>query len=211
VMAPGWPRRVTQRGNRRMETLFCDDDYRACLGLLAESGSSRGRGGLKQLRGQASEGDDMVIPRRGQVLRRVLAVTVIATTWAGCGKPQGMTAGVGRNELAPFEKIRESPTTRPADMFHVIAEDRGTAPAAYYLYPRSPNISRAPSSELVDYYPRFVSLGELAKVLAILPGNINVSVAPPYHWSPGRRVLRPLTRSEAAQLKDLLLKRLQWR
>ena len=36
VVAPGWPHHVTQRGNRRMETLFCDDDYRAYLALLVE-------------------------------------------------------------------------------------------------------------------------------------------------------------------------------
>lgn len=30
------PHHVTQRGNRRQETFFCDDDYRAYLDLMAE-------------------------------------------------------------------------------------------------------------------------------------------------------------------------------
>jgi putative transposase len=36
VVAPGVPHHVTQRGNRGLETFFCDDDYRAYRGLLAE-------------------------------------------------------------------------------------------------------------------------------------------------------------------------------
>ena len=35
VVAPGYPHHVTQRGNRRQHTFFCDDDYRAYLSLLA--------------------------------------------------------------------------------------------------------------------------------------------------------------------------------
>ena len=34
VVAPGFPHHVTQRGNRRMQTFFDDDDYRAYLSLL---------------------------------------------------------------------------------------------------------------------------------------------------------------------------------
>jgi hypothetical protein len=30
-VVPDYPHRVTQRGNRRMKTFFCDDDYRAYL------------------------------------------------------------------------------------------------------------------------------------------------------------------------------------
>ncbi len=30
------PHHVTQRGNRRQETFFCDDDYQAYLDLIAE-------------------------------------------------------------------------------------------------------------------------------------------------------------------------------
>ncbi len=36
VVAPGVPHHVTQRGNRRQETFFGDDDYAAYLALLAE-------------------------------------------------------------------------------------------------------------------------------------------------------------------------------
>ena len=36
VVAPGMPHHVTQRGNRRMQTFFCDDDYRKYLALMAE-------------------------------------------------------------------------------------------------------------------------------------------------------------------------------
>ena len=36
VIAPGIPHHVTQRGNRRQQTFFCDDDYRAYLALMAE-------------------------------------------------------------------------------------------------------------------------------------------------------------------------------
>jgi putative transposase len=36
LVVPGYPHHVTQRGNRRMKTFFCDDDYRAYLQLLAD-------------------------------------------------------------------------------------------------------------------------------------------------------------------------------
>ena len=36
VVAPGVPHHVTQRGNRRQDTFFGDDDYAAYLALLAE-------------------------------------------------------------------------------------------------------------------------------------------------------------------------------
>lgn len=36
VIASGIPHHITQRGNRRMQTFFGDDDYRAYISLLAE-------------------------------------------------------------------------------------------------------------------------------------------------------------------------------
>jgi len=36
VVAPGIPYHVTQRGNRRQETFFSDEDYRAYLGVMAQ-------------------------------------------------------------------------------------------------------------------------------------------------------------------------------
>jgi putative transposase len=36
VIAPGFPHHVTQRGNRRQDTFFCEDDYQAYLDLMAE-------------------------------------------------------------------------------------------------------------------------------------------------------------------------------
>ena len=36
VVVPGWPHHVTQRGNRRMQTFFGQDDYQAYLDLLVE-------------------------------------------------------------------------------------------------------------------------------------------------------------------------------
>ena len=36
VVAPGFPHHVTQRGNRRQRTFFCDQDYQAYLALMAE-------------------------------------------------------------------------------------------------------------------------------------------------------------------------------
>ena len=36
VVVPGMPHHVTQRGNRRQQTFFCDEDYRAYLGLMKE-------------------------------------------------------------------------------------------------------------------------------------------------------------------------------
>jgi putative transposase len=36
VIAAGIPHHVTQRGNRRMQTFFGDDDYRSYVSLLAE-------------------------------------------------------------------------------------------------------------------------------------------------------------------------------
>lgn len=36
VVVPGYPHHVTQRGNRRQTTFFCDDDYRYYIDLLAK-------------------------------------------------------------------------------------------------------------------------------------------------------------------------------
>lgn len=36
VIAPGIPHHVTQRGNRRQQTFFCDEDYQAYLVLMSE-------------------------------------------------------------------------------------------------------------------------------------------------------------------------------
>ena len=36
VVAPGLPHHITQRGNRRQETFFCEEDYRAYTDLMAE-------------------------------------------------------------------------------------------------------------------------------------------------------------------------------
>ena len=42
VVVPGVPHHVTQRGNRRLETFFEDEDYRAYLDLLAASCAEAG-------------------------------------------------------------------------------------------------------------------------------------------------------------------------
>ena len=42
VVVPGMPHHVTQRGNRRQQTFFCDDDYRLYLDLMAEWCGRRG-------------------------------------------------------------------------------------------------------------------------------------------------------------------------
>lgn len=36
VVAPGYPHHITQRGNRRQQTFFSDEDYRAYLNLMSE-------------------------------------------------------------------------------------------------------------------------------------------------------------------------------
>jgi len=36
VVVPGYPHHITQRGNRRLQTFFCDEDYEAYLALIAE-------------------------------------------------------------------------------------------------------------------------------------------------------------------------------
>jgi len=36
VVVPGFPHHVTQRGNRRQQTFFCDEDYQAYIDLMAE-------------------------------------------------------------------------------------------------------------------------------------------------------------------------------
>ena len=37
LVVPGYPHHVTQRGNRKQSTFFCDDDYRSYLRLLREN------------------------------------------------------------------------------------------------------------------------------------------------------------------------------
>jgi putative transposase len=36
VVAPGFPHHITQRGNRRQQTFFCDEDYQRYVELMAE-------------------------------------------------------------------------------------------------------------------------------------------------------------------------------
>ena len=36
LVIPGFPHHITQRGNRRQQTFFCDEDYEAYLELMAE-------------------------------------------------------------------------------------------------------------------------------------------------------------------------------
>ncbi len=36
VVVPEYPHHITQRGNRRQQTFFCDDDYRAYIALVSE-------------------------------------------------------------------------------------------------------------------------------------------------------------------------------
>jgi putative transposase len=36
VVVPGYPHHVTQRGNRRMKTFFCPEDYQTYLDLACE-------------------------------------------------------------------------------------------------------------------------------------------------------------------------------
>ena len=36
VVVPGYPHHITQRGNRRLPTFFCEEDYEAYLALVAE-------------------------------------------------------------------------------------------------------------------------------------------------------------------------------
>jgi putative transposase len=42
VVVPGYPHHVTQRGNRRQQTFFCEEDYRAYLDLMSEWCSRHG-------------------------------------------------------------------------------------------------------------------------------------------------------------------------
>ena len=36
IVAPGFPHHVTQRGNRRLRTFFCDEDHEAYIALMRE-------------------------------------------------------------------------------------------------------------------------------------------------------------------------------
>ena len=42
LVVPGYPHHVIQRGNRRMKTFFCEDDYLAYLELLADAKAEAG-------------------------------------------------------------------------------------------------------------------------------------------------------------------------
>ena len=37
VVVPGFPHHVTQRGNRRQQTFFCEDDYQAYIDLMTDA------------------------------------------------------------------------------------------------------------------------------------------------------------------------------
>ena len=36
VVAPGLPHHITQRGNRRQQTFFCDEDYQGYVELMGQ-------------------------------------------------------------------------------------------------------------------------------------------------------------------------------
>ncbi len=36
VVVPGYPHHITQQGNRRLPTFFCEEDYEAYLALMAD-------------------------------------------------------------------------------------------------------------------------------------------------------------------------------
>ncbi len=42
LVVPGYPHHVTQRGNRRQKTFFCEDDYPYYINLLSESAGQAG-------------------------------------------------------------------------------------------------------------------------------------------------------------------------
>ena len=42
VVIPGMPHHITQRGNRRQPTFFCEEDYRAYLELMGQWCKERG-------------------------------------------------------------------------------------------------------------------------------------------------------------------------
>lgn len=42
LVVPGYPHHVTQRGNRRQRTFFCEDDYRAYIARLADAREKAG-------------------------------------------------------------------------------------------------------------------------------------------------------------------------
>lgn len=42
VVVPGYPHHVTQRGNRRQATFFCDDDYHYYINLILRSAEEAG-------------------------------------------------------------------------------------------------------------------------------------------------------------------------
>jgi len=42
VVVPGYPHHITQRGNRRQQTFFCDDDYEEYLALMSQWCSQHG-------------------------------------------------------------------------------------------------------------------------------------------------------------------------
>jgi len=42
VVIPGMPHHITQRGNRRQPTFFCDEDYTAYLELMGQWCKERG-------------------------------------------------------------------------------------------------------------------------------------------------------------------------
>ena len=42
LVVPGLPHHVTQRGNRRQQTFFCDEDYAAYVELMADWCRERG-------------------------------------------------------------------------------------------------------------------------------------------------------------------------
>ena len=63
------PHHVTRRGNRRQETFFCEDDYRARVSLLV-AWCARWAGRQKRLQERSEAGGPTCVERRGLRSRR---------------------------------------------------------------------------------------------------------------------------------------------
>jgi len=87
VVVPGFPHHMTQRGNRRQATFFCDDDYEIYLVRVGRVCSEGGRSAsphFSQGFGDCGGNDEPHATCSREGCRRVTAVCLERGMLAGC-------------------------------------------------------------------------------------------------------------------------------
>lgn len=113
VVVPNYPHHVTQRGNRRQKTFFCEDDYQYYVDLVSEYSRLKGeddalvrvRPMLDRVDGWSAYLSDAVKPDKEELIER----------HARTGRPLGSPDFVRKLEIITGEDLApKRPGRKPA-------------------------------------------------------------------------------------------------